>query len=112
MSRALTITSEGGFELQGRRYRIPDRFASRVVHSYRRLLEPVPDIPGGTTLSREQRTRQRAYLLRRAAACVVPGVRTEELEATEEEKIRAIHRWISENRPELADAVQEVDLAT
>lgn len=106
MASGLTISTEGRFELDGRPYRIPDRLTSREVHSYRRLLEPVPDVPGGTTLSREQRTRQREYLLRRAAACVVPGLRTKDLEATGNGRVHAIHRWISDNRPELAGALQ------
>lgn len=102
MATGLTITSTGGFELRGRPYRIPDEFSDRVVYSYRRLLEPVPDVPGGATLSRDQRVRQKAYLLRRAAACVVPGLQTRDLEAVGEQKVRAIHRWLSENRPQLS----------
>lgn len=107
MARGVTISSEGRFELDGRPYRIPDRFTRREVYSYRRLLEPVPDIPGGTTLSRSERARQREFLLRRAAACVVPGLRMKALEGTGNGTVRAIHRWISDHRPELADALQE-----
>lgn len=102
MAASLTITPGGGLELAGRPYLIPDEFSSRKAHSYRRLLEPIPDVPGGTTLSRAQRRRQEAYLLRRAAACVVPGLQTADLESVDEREIRALHDWISENRPELA----------
>lgn len=104
MATTLTISSGGAFELQGQPYRIPDEFSAREVYGYRRLLEPIPDVPGGTSLSDEQRTRQNAFFLRRAAACVVPGLRATDLERVPEGKIRAIHRWISEHRPELARA--------
>jgi len=107
MATTLAISSGGAFELRGRPYRIPDEFSAREVYGYRRLLEPIPDVPGGTSLSDEQRTRQNAYFLRRAAACVVPGLQTTDLERVPVGKIRAIHRWISEHRPELARAEGE-----
>lgn len=106
MARGLTISAEGRFELDGRPYRIPDRFTRRQAYSYRRLLEPIPDIPGGTTLSRSQRARQREFFLRRAAACVVPGLGMKALQAAGDGPVRAIHRWISDNRPGLAGAPQ------
>lgn len=104
MANALTISPGGAFEFEGRPYRIPDEFSARVVHSYRRLLEPIPDVPGGTTLTEAQRLHQKAYFRRRAAACVVPGLQTADLEAASERTVRAIHRWIRENRPELVPA--------
>lgn len=104
MSEDLTITIEGTFEFRGRTYRIPREFSPREVYSYQRLLEPIPDIPGGTSLSAEQRSEQRAFLLRRAAACIIPGLQSQELEAVPLEHLRHLHRWISEHRPDLSVA--------
>lgn len=111
MRRPLSITSEGRFELSGQRYHIPADFSPRQVFSYKRLLEPIPDIPGGTSLSDEQRSRQRAYFLRRAVACIVPGLQMKALEGLPDRKVRALHRWISRNRPALAEAYHEVSLS-
>lgn len=108
MATPLSINQEGTFEVEGRPYRIPTEFSQREVYSYRRLLEPIPDIPGGTSLSDEQRSRQRAYFLRRAVACVVPGLQMQALEDLSDRKIRALHRWIADNRPRLAEAYREV----
>ena len=57
----LLIIGDGSFELEGRAYHIPDHFSPREVFSYRRLLEPIPDIPGGANLSLEQRQKQKTY---------------------------------------------------
>lgn len=101
MAESLTISPAGAFEILGRPYRIPEEFSARVAFSYRRLLEPIPDVPGGTTLSESQRLRQRAYFRRRAVACVVPGLQASDLETAGDGTVRTIHRWIRENRPEL-----------
>lgn len=105
MAEALTISPGGAFEFRGRPYRIPEEFSARVAYSYRRLLEPIPDVPGGTTLTEAQRLHQRAYLRRRAVACVVPGLQAADLETAGERTVRTLHRWIRENRPQLAEAV-------
>ncbi len=101
MAEALQIARDGSFQLGERSYQIPDVFSPREVFSYRRLLEPIPDIPGGTSLSGEQRTRQRAYFFRRAAACVIPGLEPSALESLPYGTLQAIHRWIAAHRPEL-----------
>lgn len=110
MGRPLTISAEGTFEVDGRPYRIPNDFSQREIFSYKRLLEPIPDIPGGTSLSKDQRSEQRSYFLRRAAACVVPGLQMSTLEEVPDRKICAIHRWISDHRPELGGALQEASV--
>ena len=98
MGEAIQIARDGTFQLGDRSYQIPDVFSPREVFSYRRLLEPIPDIPGGTSLSGEQRTRQMAYFFRRAAACVIPG-------PLPFGTLQAMHGWIAAHRPELcADA--------
>lgn len=105
MADGIAIGSDGVFELDGHPYRIPSEFSAREIYSYRRLLEPIPDVPGGTTLSVEQRARQRAYFLRRAAACVIPGLQVKSLEALPLGQLRRIHEWIAEHRPDLTVAV-------
>lgn len=104
MHTLLTINPEGAFEVDGHTYRIPDDFSSREVYSYQRLLEPIPDIPGGTSLSDEQRSEQRAFLLRRAAACVIPGLQAKALEALSLKHLQTLHTWIAQHRPDLAVA--------
>jgi len=101
MAEAVQISHDGSFRLGGRAYRIPEGFSPREVFSYRRLLEPIPDVPGGTCLSGDQLTRQRAYFFRRAAACVIPGLEPAELESLPFGALQAIHRWIALHRPEL-----------
>lgn len=108
MAETVTITSEGEFVLDGRPYRIPSEFSQRELFSYRRLLEPIPDIPGGTSLTAEQRDRQHAYFLRRAVACVIPGLQMRALKELSDRKIYAIHRWLHEHRPDLAAVYEEV----
>lgn len=102
MAETIAVTSEGEFEVDGRSYRIPRQFSPREVYSYRRLLEPIPDIPGGTRLSDEQRAEQRAFLLRRAAACVIPGLQADALESLPLSRLESLHRWIAEQRSDLA----------
>ena len=101
MPDALHIGGDGSFEVMGYEYRIPVEFSPREVFSYRRLLEPIPDVPGGTELSVEQRSAQRAYLFRRAAACVIPGLEAGPLDELSLGTLTAIHRWIAAHRPEL-----------
>lgn len=93
---------DGSFELDGRAYRVPDRFSPREVFSYRRLLEPIPDVPGGTSLSTEQRTKQKTYFFRRAAACIIPGLEASALEAVPLPGLLRLHRWLLDHHPELA----------
>lgn len=102
MAAAIAMDPDGAFEVDGRTYRVPRDFTSREIYSYRRLLEPIPDIPGGTSLSDRQRAEQRAFLLRRAAACVIPGLQAEDLEGLPLSHLRGLHRWIAEHRSELA----------
>lgn len=101
MAKNLSIGRDGSFELEGRAYQIPEYFSPREVFSYRRLLEPIPDIPGGTELSLEQRSRQRAYFFRRAAAAIIPGLEPSTLESFTLPMLLALHRWIATHRPEL-----------
>lgn len=98
---ALTISRDGSFELDGRAYHIPLRFSPREVFSYRRLLEPIPDIPGGTNLSHEQRRAQKVYFFRRAAACIIPGLEPSALEEVPLPGLLGLHRWLLDHRPEL-----------
>jgi hypothetical protein len=108
MAPQLSIKADGLLELEGRSYRIPAEFSAREVYSYTRLLEPIPDVPGGTCLSDEQRCRQRAYLLRRAAVCVIPGLQMRTLEPLSLPSLRTIHLWIAEHHPELSAAYQQL----
>ena len=101
MAETVFISDDGVFEITGRAYQIPEHFSTREVLSYRTLLRPVPDIPGGTTLTAKQRAATEAYLLRRAAACVVPGFRTSAPEFLSLDELRGIHRWIARHRPKL-----------
>lgn len=101
MADGLIISGDGSFEVDGHTYRIPSEFSSREVFSYRRLLEPIPDIPGGTSLSMEQRSVQKAYLFRRAAACVIPGLEPGALESLSLAMLTTIHRWMVIHRPDL-----------
>lgn len=99
---AFSIGGDGSFELDGRNYFIPEHFSPREVFSYRRLLEPIPDIPGGTNLSNEQRDRQKVYFFRRAAACIIPGLEPSALEDVPLPGLLGLHRWLLAHRPELS----------
>ncbi|MEE9207874.1 MAG: hypothetical protein V3U67_05790 [Gemmatimonadota bacterium] len=101
MDDSLVIDSDGSFQVEGHEYQIPEYFTAREVFAYRRLLEPIPDIPGGTCLTEDQRTVQRAYFFRRAAACVVPGLETHALDSVSLSALRAMHLWMADHRPEL-----------
>jgi hypothetical protein len=102
MAELIAIDPHGVFQVHGNAYHIPREFSPREVFSYHRLLEPIPDIPGGTSLSQEQRQLQRAFLLRRAAACIIPGLQASSLEDVSLTRLQALHRWIWEHRPDLA----------
>ncbi|MDX1395438.1 MAG: hypothetical protein R3195_13700 [Gemmatimonadota bacterium] len=106
MARRLAIASDGSFEIEGHPYAIPDEFSQREVYSYKRLMEPIPDIPGGTSLSAEQRAQQRAYFLRRAAACIIPGLQVQSLEAMPLGQLQTMHQWIVAHRPDLSEAAR------
>ncbi|MFQ5745906.1 MAG: hypothetical protein ACE5HF_01645 [Gemmatimonadota bacterium] len=103
MAETLSIGRDGAFEVGGRVYRIPTSFSPREVFSYRRLLEPLPEVPGGTSLTTEQRRRQNMFLFRRAAACVIPGLEASALEGLSLPKLRCIHHWLAKHRPELIE---------
>ncbi len=105
MSNRLAIGPDGAFTLDGNGYYIPTEFSAREVYSYRRLMEPMPDVPGGTSLSAEQRARQRAYFLRRAAACIIPGLQVQSLEGLPLGQLQRMHEWIVTHRPDLSTAV-------
>lgn len=102
MAETIFISGDGAFEIDGRAYRIPEHFSTREVLSYRGLVAPVPDIPGGTTLSPEQRVATETYLLRRAAACVIPGFRMNVTESLSPTQLQSIGRWIARHRPALS----------
>lgn len=108
MANGIPIGTDGVFELDGHPYRIPAEFSDREIYSYHRLMEPIPDIPGGTRLTVEQRSRQRAYFLRRAAACVIPGLQVKSLEAVPLQQLQRIHAWIGEHRPDLTPVVDSL----
>jgi len=102
--RRVAIASDGTFELGGLDYLIPREFSPREVYSYRQLLEPIPDIPGGTTLNSKQRQVQHAYFLRRAAACIIPGLQVKSLEGLPLVQLKNMHEWIVAHRPDLSEA--------
>lgn len=101
MAECMSISQNGGFQVAGRSYHIPEHFPLSLVSSYRTLLRPVPDIPGGTKLTEEQRAVTEAYLHRRAAACVIPGFRMSVSKSLSPTEVETIHRWIASHRPEL-----------
>ena len=106
MASRLAISSDGTFEVEGHAYLIPSEFSAREVYSYRRLIEPIPDIPGGTSLNPEQRRRQRAYFLRRAAACIIPGLQVKSLEGLPLGQLQNMHEWIVAHRPNLSEVAR------
>ena len=102
MAETIFINGDGVFEIDGRTYRIPEHFSTREVLSYRSLIAPVPDIPGEMTLSAEQRVATETYLLRRAAACVIPGFWMSVTESLSLAQLQSIGRWIARHRPALS----------
>lgn len=97
----ISIGSAGDFSINGCSYLIPNRFSARQVSSYQTLLRPVPDIPGGTKLTDEQRATTEAYFLRRAAACVIPEFRMSVSELMPLSQLEVLHGWIAGHRPQL-----------
>jgi hypothetical protein len=101
MAETISIGLAGDFEVGGRAYQVPQHFSTGQVSSYQTLVRPVPDIPGGTKLTAEQRVVTETYLLRRAAACVIPEFRMSVSELLSLRQLEAIHGWIAGHRPQL-----------
>jgi len=102
VAEAIFINDDGVFEIDGRAYRIPEHSSAREVLSYRSLVAPVPDIPSQRMLTAEQRVATESYLLRRAAACVIPGFSMSVSEALSLAQLQSINRWIAGHRPSLS----------
>ncbi len=102
MAEAIFINDDGVFEIDGRAYRIPEYFRAREVLGYRSLVAPVPDIPRERLLTAERRAATELYLLRRAAACVIPGFSMSVSEALSAAQLQSIKRWIAGHRPSLS----------
>jgi len=102
VAEAIFINDEGVFEIDGLAYRIPEHFPAREVLGYRSLVAPVPDIPSERMLTAEQRAATESYLLRRAAACVIPGFLMSVSEALSPAQLQSIARWIASHRPSLS----------
>ena len=101
MARATKVKKDGTFSLAGRMHRIPETFSDRQVHSFRTLLEPIPESPSGPAMSAELRRKQRDYLLRRSLSAVIPGLPMQMVQKLSMVQVRAIHDWIAQHRPEL-----------
>ncbi len=106
MAERICISREGVFEIDGRSYRIPEYFSTKEMLSYRTLLEPIPDVHGGKSLTAKGRVAAQKYFLWRAVACLVPGFRTSVPQSLSLGQLESIHRWIAEHHPDLS-----VDLA-
>jgi hypothetical protein len=102
MAERICISREGVFEIDGRSYRIPEYFSTREVLSYRTLLEPIPDIEGGKSLTAKGRVAAQTYFLWRAVACLVPGFRTSVPPSLSLGQLETIHRWIAGHHPDLS----------
>lgn len=107
MPKASRVGSDGSFLIGNRRHQIPETFSDRQVHSFRTLLEPIPDNPSGPSMTAELRRKQQDYLLRRSLAAVIPGLPLETVRKLPMTQVRSIHDWIARHRPEL---VAELDL--
>jgi hypothetical protein len=101
MAETISISLAGDFRFGDRAYQVPEHFSTRQVSSYQTLIRPVPDIPGGTKLTAEQRVVTETYLLRRAAACVIPEFRMSVSEVLSLRQLESIHGWIAGHRPQL-----------
>lgn len=101
MAKGFRIDSTGSFTLRSTRFQIPEEFSERQLHSYRVLLEPIPDQPAGVTLTPAKRRRQEQYFLRRALMVLIPGLTMKALERTPMSRVRAIHRWIAKHRTQV-----------
>ncbi|UCF19721.1 MAG: hypothetical protein JSU87_17695 [Gemmatimonadota bacterium] len=105
MPRACRVESDGSFYVGSHRHQIPESFSDRQIDSFRTLLEPIPETPSGPSIPADLRRRQREYLLRRSLAAVIPGLPLQKLQKLSMSQVRAIHQWIAEHRPELADGL-------
>lgn len=101
MARGIKLEPDGTIKIGSHRHRIPERFSDRQIHSFRTLLEPIPDTPSGPSLSSRQRRRQEDFLMRRALTVVIPGLPQKALKSLSQSGVRTIHSWIARNRPEL-----------
>lgn len=106
MARNLTIEPDGTFTIGKKRFKIPEKFSDRQIHSFRTLLEPIPDPPSGTVLTADQRRRQEDFLMRRALAVVTPGLPMSLVQKISMTAVRRLHEWIARHRPELAGQVE------
>jgi hypothetical protein len=106
MATSFQMEPDGSFRIGKSRYRIPENFSDRQVHSFRTLLEPIPDPPSGTVLTPEQRRRQENFLMRRALAVVTPGLPMSTVQRLSMNSVRTVHEWIARNRPELIGEVE------
>lgn len=106
MARATKVKKDGTFNLAGRTHQIPESFSDRQVHSFRTLLEPIPESPSGPSMSADLRRRQRDYLLRRSLAAVIPGLPLQALQKLSMVQVKAIHDWIAQHRPELVTGLE------
>jgi hypothetical protein len=105
MPRACKVMADGTFTIGRQRHQIPESFSDRQVHSFRTLLEPIPDNPSGPSMSESLRRKQRDYLLRRSLAAVIPGLPLQVLQKATMTQVKSIHTWIAQNRPELISHV-------
>lgn len=106
MPRGWTVQADGTFHIGRRRHQIPEEFSDRQVHSFRTLLEPIPDTPSGPAMSLALRRKQRDYLLRRSLAAVIPGLPLQVLQKLTLAQVRSIHEWLARHRPELVADVE------
>ncbi len=101
MPKTSTVQIDGSFLIGKRRHQIPETFSDRQIHSFRTLLEPIPDNPSGPSMSAELRRKQQDYLMRRSLAAIIPGLPLETLRRLPMTHVRSIHSWIARHRPEL-----------
>ncbi len=101
MARAFRVEPDGSFRIGGQLHQIPEEFSDRQIHSFRTLLEPIPDTPSGPSLSSQQRRRQEDFLMRRALTVVIPGLPVKSVRSLSSAGVRTLHNWLAHNRPEL-----------
>lgn len=105
MPKTCKVLADGTFTIGNQRHQIPESFTDRQVHSYRTLLEPIPDNPSGPSMSETLRRKQRDYLMRRSLAAVIPGLPLQVLQKASMTQVGSIHSWIAQHRPELVSRV-------
>ena len=108
MARATKVEFDGSFRIGGRHHRIPEIFSDRQIHSFRTLLEPIPDTPSGPSLSSQLRRKQEDFLMRRALTVVIPGLPQKSIQALPKKRVRNIHTWIAQHRPDLVGEAASV----